>query len=267
MNTIKHLYTNNKQIFAELKYTETISSKYKKHFHTHFGITLIDKGSLKISYDKYAPKELNNCAIAIFNPLQVHFTESLTAQGYYVLFLDKEWCKSLQDNIFISDTIINDSILYMQFKILFKKILTGHICNPSSVLEKIMKDFFQNHGSIQIKKETTIVRKIKALVEENSDTSFSLEDVSRSMGYNKSYIVRLFKKEVGLTPQQYILNVKVNKAKDFLTYATNESLSNISVNTGFFDQSHFNRNFESTFGTSPKMYKKVNIVQDNHYDM
>jgi transcriptional regulator GlxA family with amidase domain len=41
-----------------------------------------------------------------------------------------------------------------------------------------------------------------------------------------------------------------------------DSLSSIALDACFFDQSHMNRNFKTSFGTSPQTYKKVNIVQD-----
>ncbi|NPA59618.1 MAG: helix-turn-helix transcriptional regulator [Epsilonproteobacteria bacterium] len=126
----------------------------------------------------------------------------------------------------------------------------------------MIKEFFIKYSSLNKSEEKEIIRKIKIYITNHCHESLSVEEVASYIGYDKSYLIRLFKKEVGITPQHYILNEKVNFAKDLLSYSKINSLSHISVDAGFFDQSHFNRNFKSHFGTSPKKYKKVNIIQD-----
>lgn len=233
INTIQYLYTKDQQIFGELKYSDTLFSKYKKHFHTHFGLALITYGELEITYDAGTIRHLDNHAIALFNPLQVHQSKALNATGYYVLFLDKQWCKTVHEHFYISDNIVKDKHLYQSFKALFRTILAEQEHVTESVVSQTMQDFFQKYGSVYIPKASSTMIQIKKIIEEKSDTSFSVEQLAKELGYDKSYLIRMFKKEVDLTPQQYILNIKVNRAKDLLTYTQGKSLSSISVDAGF----------------------------------
>lgn len=259
---MQYLYTKDKKIFGELKYMPNIFPDYTKHFHTHFGLALIEKGSLDIAYDLDTKCKLTDDNIAIFNPKQLHCTQANDANGYYVLFLDINWCQSIQKDFYFEKNIIDDKTLYRRFKKLFHKITVDKVTLVEPEFKAIMKKMFEEYSSANIQNEKDIIVRLKAFILDNNDASLSVEKLAKYIGYDKSYLIRFFKKEVGITPQQYILNEKVNKAKNLLTFSESNRLSDISVSSGFFDQSHLNRNFKNLFGTSPKAYKKVNIVQD-----
>ena len=262
MKTIKHLYSKEKRIFGELKYTQDIFSDYSKHFHSHFGLALIDKGQMEIHYHNCDIVTLDNESIVIFNPQQVHQSQTKNAQGYYVLFLDNQWCNSIKKDFFFEKNIIEDKTIYLQLKHIFEDVLNTTLSTSEIALKEVMHSLFESHASQNKQKEKEIILNIKSWINKQDETAPNVENLARHVGYNKSYLIRFFKKEVGLTPQQYILNTKVNRAKELLTYSKKESLSSISLDAGFFDQSHFNRNFKGLFGTTPNRYKKVNIVQD-----
>ena len=267
MQTIQYLYTKENKIFGELKYTATVFSDYSKHFHTHFGLALIEEGVLEITYGRENPVTLDNHSIALFNPRQIHRSQSINAQGYYVLFLDNQWCNTIQKDFFFHNTILNDPKYYRELKEIFHKILQMDVTSIGNELKLCITEIFLTYADRNVIKEKSLITQIKNVITTKYDESLSVEDIAKYLGYDKSYLIRRFKKEVGITPQQYILNEKVNRAKDLLTYSTLTNLSDISVHAGFFDQSHFNRNFKGLFGTTPKKYKKVNIVQDNTNDI
>ena len=225
-------------------------------------MSLIEKGSLDISYDLDTKYNLTHTNIAIFNPKQLHCTQTNNAHGYYVLFLDINWCQSIQQDFFFEQNIINNQVLHTRLKKIFHKIIVDNITLVEAEFKAIMQDMFKEYTSANIQNDKDVIVRLKTFISHNSDESLSVERLARYIGYDKSYLIRFFKKEVGMTPQQYILNEKVNKAKDLLTFSDLNTLSDISVGSGFFDQSHLNRNFKNLFGTSPKRYKKVNIIQD-----
>jgi AraC-like DNA-binding protein len=75
---------------------------------------------------------------------------------------------------------------------------------------------------------------------------------------NPNYLSVLFKKEVGISLRQYIHEVKVNEAKNLLTY-TSYSSSDISSLLNFHDQSHFIKVFKKIEGVTPKQFKNGNF--------
>ena len=67
------------------------------------------------------------------------------------------------------------------------------------------------------------------------------------------HFTRFFRKATGLTPHQYILQLKVEKAKDFLLFY-NESLTYTAAELGFHDYAHFFRVFKQITGMSPRKF-------------
>jgi AraC-like DNA-binding protein len=245
-----------------VKYTPNIFSDYTKHFHSHLGLALIEKGSVEITYELDTKCNLTHDTIAVFNPKQIHRSKTQNAKGYYVLFLDINWCQNIQKDFFFEKNIIDNPLLCTKLRKLFHKIIVDKVTIVESELKDIMKELFKKYTSVNIQKDKEVIIRLKTFISQNRDTPLNVDKLSKYIGYNKSYLIRLFKKEVGLTPQQYILNEKVNRVKDTLTYSKPDSLSSIALDAGFFDQSHMNRNFKGSFGTSPQTYKKVNTVQD-----
>ncbi|QWH01419.1 helix-turn-helix domain-containing protein [Bacillus mycoides] len=71
---------------------------------------------------------------------------------------------------------------------------------------------------------------------------------------NPSYLSSLFKKEVGISLNEYIQRAKVDESKKLMTY-TRHSISEISTLLNFHDQSHFTKIFKKHTGISPKQFK------------
>lgn len=69
------------------------------------------------------------------------------------------------------------------------------------------------------------------------------------------YFIRLFKKETGKTPHEYLLNIKIEKAKELLAY-TGYSITEICFLCGFTEHSHFSKVFKKTTGITPLSYRK-----------
>jgi len=63
---------------------------------------------------------------------------------------------------------------------------------------------------------------------------------------------------MNLTPHSYLLNVKINRAKEFLK--NGYSIVDTALECGFFDQSRFHKNFVKIVATTPKEYR-LNFVQ------
>jgi len=261
MQKIKYLYRADQQIFGELKYSSKLFSDYTKHFHTHLGIALIERGSMEITFERER-LTLDNHSIAIFNPHQVHCSNPIDAEGYYVLFLNTQWSQEGEEDFFFAQNIIDDQELYTALKESFIQILEESREPKQTKLNETIKKLFSHHATPNPKREKDLIVQLKEYIHHHCKEALSVTDVAKYVGYDKSYLIRFFNQEVGMTPQQYILNEKVNRAKDLLSHAELKNLSDVAVHAGFFDQSHLNRNFKPLFGTTPKKYKVVNIVQD-----
>ncbi len=82
----------------------------------------------------------------------------------------------------------------------------------------------------------------------------SLSQLAELTSMNSNYLSGLFKKELGITLRHYILQTKIDEAKNLLTY-TKHSFTEISILLNFHDQSHFIKVFKKFAGVTPKQYR------------
>ncbi len=92
-------------------------------------------------------------------------------------------------------------------------------------------------------------------IHENFQSPVSNEELARICGMSKCYFVKIFKKAMGVTPQQYYAALVVDKARYLLT-ATSYNVSEISLMCGIEDNLYFSRFFKKHTGLSPMAYRK-----------
>ncbi|HHF0518549.1 TPA: helix-turn-helix domain-containing protein [Vibrio alginolyticus] len=101
------------------------------------------------------------------------------------------------------------------------------------------------------------VDKIDQYIEENIGNNVSVDDLADLLGCSKFYFLREFKKLIGVTPYQYLMNKRLEQAR----VALSSGSVNIALTAhefGFNDQSHFTRAFKKHFGMAPGQYIKRN---------
>ncbi|WP_044600329.1 helix-turn-helix domain-containing protein, partial [Candidatus Stoquefichus massiliensis] len=86
----------------------------------------------------------------------------------------------------------------------------------------------------------------------------TLLDLEDATAHSSVYISSRFKKELGVTFSQYLLNKKIEEAKHLLLF-TDHSYQEISTLLNFTSQSHFTQRFKQVTGQTPKAYRDMNF--------
>ncbi len=94
----------------------------------------------------------------------------------------------------------------------------------------------------------------KKYIQNNFTTDISLENLSREAGFSSSHFRKLFTEYYGKSPKQYILYLRLNKARDLLS-ANEFNVSETARLCGFHNVFYFSDLFKKTFGISPKQFK------------
>ena len=89
-------------------------------------------------------------------------------------------------------------------------------------------------------------------IEAHLTTDFSLSDLALEAGLSKFHFARLFKQVMGLTPHQYVLQRRVERASHCLKQG--QAIAQVAYRFGFSDQSHFTRVFKQFKGVTPKAF-------------
>lgn len=99
---------------------------------------------------------------------------------------------------------------------------------------------------------------IREYLDNNFTEHINLDNLADNFFISKYYLTREFKKTFGTTVIQYILNKRIEYAKELLTY-TNKSIEEISDACGFNDQSYFSRQFKKTENMTCLAYRKKHV--------
>ncbi|WCE31523.1 helix-turn-helix transcriptional regulator [Vibrio sp. SCSIO 43137] len=100
------------------------------------------------------------------------------------------------------------------------------------------------------------VDKIDLYIEENIGTNIAVDDLADLLGCSKFYFLREFKKLIGVTPYQYLMNKRLEKARAALSSGS-VNIALTAYELGFNDQSHFTRAFKNYFGMTPGQFVKL----------
>lgn len=98
-------------------------------------------------------------------------------------------------------------------------------------------------------------------VHKNINKHIKLSDATEALNISQAHLCRIVKQEFGMSFTEYINDVKIKKAKEFLS-GTSYSVSEIAQGLGFDDSNYFSRLFKKITGETAinyrKMHKKVN---------
>ena len=100
------------------------------------------------------------------------------------------------------------------------------------------------------------VQVVKLLIEANCHGAVALGEMAKTVGLSPGRFARLFKEETGISPQCYLDNFRLEKAKQCLEHGV-LSIKEIAASIGIPNVGQFCRNFKARYGLTPKEYRKL----------
>jgi AraC family transcriptional regulator len=99
------------------------------------------------------------------------------------------------------------------------------------------------------------LRRALEFLQANLAADISLDDLAREAGLSRFHFARMFKRSTGVSPHQYLLQCRVERARELLL-AGNRTIAEIAAETGFYDQSHLVSQFKRAFGVTPRAFRR-----------
>ena len=112
----------------------------------------------------------------------------------------------------------------------------------------------QNEDGGQVR----IYGEILQFISQNYLQKLTLNEIAKNLHYSPSYIEHTFKKANGLPLMRYVMNLKIEKAKELLA-TTSNSILQVSESVGFEDSNYFTAVFKKSVGISPREYRNKNL--------
>jgi len=110
----------------------------------------------------------------------------------------------------------------------------------------------------KISKDNKYINKAIQIMEENYSSNISINDICNLIYLSPCHFKRVFKDCTGQTPYQYLMRIRLEKAKEILR-EKNDSIEEVAKQCGFVNSGHFSTVFKRSMGMSPSEYRKLNI--------
>ena len=96
---------------------------------------------------------------------------------------------------------------------------------------------------------------IKNYIDQNYHNNIDIQSIADQLNINRSYLSVLFKKNIGLSPKKYMMDVRMKRASQLL-FATKMTINEIAFSVGYNDQATFSKAFKNYFLLTPSQYRK-----------
>ena len=141
----------------------------------------------------------------------------------------------------------------------FQKLIGFHTIDSlclwlSSALNGFMDELFTFSGA----KHANVIHRCIQYIGEHYNEPITLVHVARMVYLSPSYLSRVFKQETGVTFNEHLNTVRINRAKELLLNR-NLRLTDISLMVGFEDQSYFTKVFKRVTGMLPRQYREKKL--------
>ena len=245
------------------------SHSFRRHIHETYVIGVIEDGAVKNDYRGSARTAITGDIILV-NPGEVHTGKTIAEVPWeyramyppadilsdIVSQLDQHQVETIN---FLSCKISNPPLAKMLHQTLIKMETEADSLELQSLFIDALSQLIIEHADRKFSvrragKEHRAVKRTKDYILENHSKNISLQELSDVAYMSPFHLIRVFRKEVGLPPHEFLLNIRIEKAKTLLMQGY--SLAQVSYDSGFADQSHFSRCFKQIVGVPPGQYQK-----------
>lgn len=112
----------------------------------------------------------------------------------------------------------------------------------------------EGHSRSDLSRDPEKVRLARMILDNRFSEPLELDELATLCGCSTCHLIRLFRRETGMTPHAYLMERRLAHAKGLLAGVS--GISDIAMDAGFTDQSHLTRRFRTRFGLTPGQYRR-----------
>ncbi len=251
----KYLQVNSCGYQRNLKEYTVVRAQGRKDYH----MLVVESGEYEIKYHgkMYTLKKGN---IVLYYPDDEQWYRAVCTSASF-------WCHFTGNAI---DEILNDAcvcggifkceasnVAFEAFSRLIKNyILHGiSLLTSASFLEMMHYITKEEHKRISNNRHS-VVDAAMEYIQKNYILPITLDTLANQIGYSKSRLSHLFTAQVGISPMQYLANIRINNAAEYLG-STDLAIAKIAELCGFNDALYFSKCFKKHSHISPKEFRQA----------
>jgi AraC-like DNA-binding protein len=240
----------------ELLNANSCTLDFPFHFHETFNISLILKNTFNTQLtDRNLKAPVGT--ICITNSKEIHATpcDKVVGNSFFTFYVSSDVVRKLnkKQNVFFKDKIIYDQNIFNELYFLSLNFNNKNI-HFENRLKSALTLLISKYSTVEEISYTTN-KLFQNFIDSTSFDTFSLSKMASQFGISKYKFIRLFKQETGLTPNSFILLKKIEQSKAMLK--NGNSIFDVAIDCGFYDNSHFYKNFKRFIGVNPLEFQKA----------
>lgn len=265
----RHVYYDS-DLEIEAYQLSGIVQKFPNHFHEYYVIGFVEGGNRHL-WCKNKEYDLSKGDLILFNPYDNHFCAPINGEilDYRAVNIAPEIMEKAVNEICGKDykPYFIQNVVYQCDLTTSLSDLYNTIIHHASKLEKeetfffllnqVLQEYSTPFDEADISEANPQLKNLCSYMEEHFSENITLDELLSMTNFSKSYFLRSFTKQVGVSPYRYLQAVRINKSKKYLEQGI--SPIDTAFITGFADQSHFTNFFKEFIGLTPKQYQKIFI--------
>ena len=270
----RHVYYD-RDLDIEAYNLSGIVQKFPNHFHEYYVIGFIEGGKRHL-WCKGKEYDTSAGDLILFNPRDNHYCAPVNGEllDYRAVNIKPEVMSRAVKEItgeaympYFTETVVYKSDIAQSVQDLYRAVLNDAPLlekeeNLFFLLDQILREYASDFESADVLRPNRQIQSLCQYMEEHFAENVTLDELLSMTDFGKSYLLRSFTRQTGVSPYRYLQTIRLDKAKRFLE----EGIAPIDAagRAGFSDQSHFTHFFKEFIGLTPKQYQR--IFQDKEKD-
>jgi AraC-like DNA-binding protein len=245
---------------TEVLHARMTSHAYPMHTHESWTLLIVDNGVVRYDLHRrehHAPSQV----VTLLPPHVPHNGRAATAAGFSkrVVYLDLSQVPVTLTGRAVDQPLLPDPLLYQRLhqlhQVLDRPGEDFEAENRLALIAQRLCGHLDRAGKPDPPRpDAGMARDLRDLIDANFCAKVTLRDASNALHAHPAHLVRMFSREFGISPHQYLTSRRVDRARQLLLDGMPASLA--AAEAGFYDQSHLNRHFIQVLGTSPGKYAR-----------
>jgi AraC-like DNA-binding protein len=250
-----------------------VKNRFPRHVHAAFCVGLVDRGSRLIGQGKKSTLIPEN-GLFVINPGEPHTCASGGQAGhsYRILCLDPELLHTMASQmaekfpsaLYFPNPAICDGRLKLKIQQLLALLEApqGKLEQEEELLTFLSELIIRQAGPAprppKLRPQPPAVARACEYIRANYAATLTLKELAQAAGLSPFHFHRVFLKTMGISPHDYLVRLRVEKALELLKKGG--EMAEVALETGFVDQSHFSRFFKRIIGTPPGRYFRLHAL-------
>jgi len=234
------------------------SHVYPMHTHEAWTLLIVDDGMIRYDLHHHEHGALHQ-AVTLLPPRVPHNGRAATSSGFHkrVVYLDLSYLPADLIGRAVDRPVLFDPLLRQRINQLHLALEEpGGELEAESRLAFVAERLQMHLGADTVPAagpaRSDVAHQLRELIDAGFRDKVTLSQASAAIHAHPAHLVRMFSREFGISPHQYLTGRRVDLARRLLLDGVPPSAAAATV--GFFDQSHLNRSFKRLLGTSPGRY-------------